>query len=56
MDKEYLTDYHRENSLAAQEAVKEMLQHPASVQSALKQIQKLKSQTNSSKQKNNKES
>ena len=45
----YINDFHRENSMAAQRAVKRMLLHPYSREQKIEQIQMLRRMSASSK-------
>jgi len=51
----YINDFHRENSMAAQRAVKRMLLHPYSREQKIEQIQMLHRMSASSKENANKE-
>lgn len=43
MEKHYLSEYHRQHSLAAKKEVEEMLKHPCSYEEALQQVERIKS-------------
>ena len=51
----YINDFHRENSMAAQRAVKQMSLHPYSRQQKIEQIQMLRRLSASTKESANKE-
>ena len=51
----YINDFHRENSMAAQRAVKQMSLHPYSREQKIEQIQMLRKLSASTKENANKE-
>jgi hypothetical protein len=46
----FINDFHRKNSMAAQRAVKQMSLHPYSREQKIEQVQRLRSQSASSKE------